>query len=214
MYRYEMHWTGGSSDRFGNCDVCHQPVRKVFYQIEERAYTPPHSAMNSQARAQAQEDQLDDPGYWSNAPTGWTRRGCTARFGHPACLRRKRGTMNSPMTHITVDVFDLIGVLAALRDVPLAEADQERVQRLTAVVNADMDHKLALPDGAIPAPAAMRAFLDYLLAQPGVVYMEVGAGGWGRLHATTQTEAHRVVAFHLDDMSEALAQVAQFWRAG
>jgi len=37
---YRIRDMKASSDRFGNCEVCHKPVRVVFYQAEMREYQP------------------------------------------------------------------------------------------------------------------------------------------------------------------------------
>lgn len=37
VYRYELMDTGYSSDRYGNCEVCHEPVRVVYHQIGRKA---------------------------------------------------------------------------------------------------------------------------------------------------------------------------------
>jgi hypothetical protein len=73
-YRYQMHNTGESSAKYGDCEVCRKHVSEVWLQIEERTY----AAL---------------PG--EKGPF-WTRAGCVDLFGHKKCLlskRRKRGTL-------------------------------------------------------------------------------------------------------------------------
>lgn len=65
-YRYILTATGGSSAKYGLCEVCKGNVTAVFHQVEERRF-----------------------------PGGWTREGCHDLFGHEKCLmalRRKETT--------------------------------------------------------------------------------------------------------------------------
>ena len=67
MYRYRIRDTHGSSERYGNCEVCGKPARVVWYQVEERAYY------------NKRKDKI-----------GWTQQGCRLLFGHRQCLLAQR----------------------------------------------------------------------------------------------------------------------------
>lgn len=60
-YRYFLTATGGSSAKYGLCEVCKGTVTAVFRQVEERRY-----------------------------PGGWTRQNCHDLFGHERCLMEIR----------------------------------------------------------------------------------------------------------------------------
>jgi hypothetical protein len=61
MYRYRLSSTGGSSAKYGPCEVCGQHATEVFQQTEEQAYEE-----------------------------GWTQHECQRLFGHEDCLLAKR----------------------------------------------------------------------------------------------------------------------------
>ena len=67
MYRYRICDTHGSSERYGNCEVCGKPARNVYYQVEERAY------FNKR-----------------KGKICWSRQGCHLLFGHRQCLLAQR----------------------------------------------------------------------------------------------------------------------------
>jgi len=60
-YKYVLCHSGGSSAKFGPCEVCGKYVSDVFHQLEERKYKG-----------------------------GYTKDGCVSPFGHEACLRKQR----------------------------------------------------------------------------------------------------------------------------
>ena len=64
-YRYRIKTMGGSSQRYGDCEVCHKPVDVVFYQVEQKRFD-------------------------NDGETGWTEYECHSLFGHPACLHQER----------------------------------------------------------------------------------------------------------------------------
>ena len=64
-YRYRCKSTGKSSDKYGNCEVCHKPCSDVYYQTEERKF------------GEANEDF-------------WTHNKCFDYFGHEECLINRR----------------------------------------------------------------------------------------------------------------------------
>lgn len=77
QHRYRICRTNGSSDKYGNCEVCNQHVPDVVQQIEERFYR--------HATGRLRE--------------GWTQAGCRSGFGHEACLKaRRRGSHVFTMT--------------------------------------------------------------------------------------------------------------------
>lgn len=61
--RYRLSSTGGSSAKFGPCEVCGGHATEVFQQVEERAYSG-----------------------------GWTQHECRRLFGHETCLTVQRKT--------------------------------------------------------------------------------------------------------------------------
>lgn len=68
-YRYRLSSTGGSSSKYGLCEICGKHASEVFQQSEEQAY-------------------VDD------GRIAWTQHGCRRLFGHEDCLighRRKDG---------------------------------------------------------------------------------------------------------------------------
>ena len=60
-YKYAINSTGGSSAKYGNCEVCGKHASEVFLQIEERKYSE-----------------------------GYTHFKCNSYFGHRECLESKR----------------------------------------------------------------------------------------------------------------------------
>lgn len=60
-YRYRIKSMGGTSQRYGNCEVCHKDVSDVHYQVEQQRYTV-------------------------DGDTGYTEHACRGLFGHEACL--------------------------------------------------------------------------------------------------------------------------------
>jgi len=67
-YRYQLHNTGESSAKYGDCEICGRHASEVWFQTEERTYAPL-------------------PG-----ETGpfWTHEGCVDLFGHKKCLLSKQ----------------------------------------------------------------------------------------------------------------------------
>lgn len=57
VYRYRLTSTGGSSAKYGPCEVCSEHASETFYQIEEKQYEG-----------------------------GWTQHECKSLFGHKDCL--------------------------------------------------------------------------------------------------------------------------------
>ncbi len=70
-YQYTLVSTGGSSHKYGVCEVCKKHCAEVFYQIERVPYSG-----------------------------GYTKQGCTNLFGHQECLQNARrideGTTSLP----------------------------------------------------------------------------------------------------------------------
>ena len=69
IYRYSLKSTGGSSSKYGTCEVCKQHVAEVFAQYEERHYKFEHDGETFE---------------------GWTYNKCHSYFGHKDCLLSKR----------------------------------------------------------------------------------------------------------------------------
>ena len=68
-FRYRLHSTGGSSVKYGPCEVCGQHATEVFHQTEETSYEG-----------------------------GWTQYGCRSVFGHKDCLtQQQRGDVVTRM---------------------------------------------------------------------------------------------------------------------
>jgi hypothetical protein len=68
-YRYRIKSTGGSSQKYGPCEVCAKPSTEVFIQSEEQSYA---------------RDEDEGGGI------GWTHYDCHNLFGHEACLLSAR----------------------------------------------------------------------------------------------------------------------------
>ena len=66
-YRYRIKSTGGSSERYGNCEVCNKSCSDVHLQTEEQFYSIPFNG---------------------SLETGWSHRNMI--FGHEGCLMSKR----------------------------------------------------------------------------------------------------------------------------
>ena len=65
IYTYKLISTGGSSVKYGDCEVCKHPATEMFHQTEELIYE----------RDGAQHT---------------TRHNCTDLFGHESCLVSRR----------------------------------------------------------------------------------------------------------------------------
>lgn len=84
QYRYRIHRTRHSSERYGPCEVCKEHVTEVSLQVEERFFTIPASGTHV-------------------GRSGWTQYQCTSFFGHEPCLvGRRKGEFAEHM----VDAFD------------------------------------------------------------------------------------------------------------
>lgn len=66
-YRYKINSTGGSSAKYGKCEVCGEYATEVFSQSEERKYFD-------------QITQKEEFTYYK----------CNSYFGHRECLEGKR----------------------------------------------------------------------------------------------------------------------------
>lgn len=66
VYVYRIKNTGGSSARFGPCEVCGKPCSEVFYQVEGLTFSDAVTQL------------------------GVTYMGCRSLFGHKECLRKAR----------------------------------------------------------------------------------------------------------------------------
>jgi hypothetical protein len=56
----------GSSERFGECEICGQYVVNVYHQVESKGYSK------------------------SDGTKGWTMNGCSDVYGHEQCLISQR----------------------------------------------------------------------------------------------------------------------------
>lgn len=63
LYRYRLSGMKGGSERYGNCELCDNPVYRTYLQVEQRHYI----------RA-------------SDRTQGWTEHKCNSLFGHLECL--------------------------------------------------------------------------------------------------------------------------------
>lgn len=75
-FRYLFKSTGGSSDKYGPCEVCGERVSEVFHQAEEKRCAAKHA---------------DDGAFW-------TQHACNSLFGHAACLE---GSRHQPVFSVT-----------------------------------------------------------------------------------------------------------------
>ena len=77
LYRYTLRAQRGGSSKYGNCEVCNQPVEAMYSQSEEVQYD-----LNESSRSKF--------GY-ATGETGFTHAGCSvARWGHENCLQSIR----------------------------------------------------------------------------------------------------------------------------
>ena len=69
QYRYDLSSTEGSSQQYGNCDICGKHASEVFIQSEKRHY------------------KIERDGFYRE---GWTKNKCNDYFGHKECLESKQ----------------------------------------------------------------------------------------------------------------------------
>lgn len=81
LYRYATRQLNATSAKYGQCEVCKEPVSDVFHQLEQRRYL-----VVKPARVRA----------------GWTGHECNNLFGHEHCLvsRRKPNHKVVPLLHM------------------------------------------------------------------------------------------------------------------
>lgn len=82
QYRYRVVSTGGSSARYGPCEVCKGTCDVVYHQVEERFFTFQNETTGKKH-------------------AGWTSKDCSDLFGHEECVKsrqrqRVRGILPNP----------------------------------------------------------------------------------------------------------------------